>query len=294
MADSRERPWQEGPIPVGLSISLARGRGSQGTLYRGALHYAPLALPGCPGRPRAWEYRNLRAWIDRNLAAASGAAWSFVAFHHPGFNSSKAHFNDQQMRLLADLFEARGVDVVFAGHVHNYQRTFPLRFTVDVWSDGRPLRDQDRVPGRWILDKSFDGQSHTHPQGVIYLVTGAGGNTLYNPEQQDDPSSWQSFTTKFISKVNSLTLADVSGTTLTVRQVSDTGDRAGPIRRDEVKRARARREQHPSGKPNELADSHSGRRVSWRGEPLPLICGRRLRSSRPSLPGARLPGCAQV
>ena len=223
MADSRERPWQEGPIPVGLSISLARGRGSQGTLYRGALHYAPLALPGCPGRPRAWEYRNLRAWIDRNLAAASGAAWSFVAFHHPGFNSSKAHFNDQQMRLLADLFEARGVDVVFAGHVHNYQRTFPLRFTVDVWSDGRPLRDQDRVPGRWILDKSFDGQAHTRPQGVIYLITGAGGNTLYNPEQQDDPSSWQSFTQKLISKVNSLTLADVSGTTLIVRQVSDTG-----------------------------------------------------------------------
>jgi len=170
-----------------------------------------------------WTNRDLRAWVQRDLAAARGAAWRFVAFHHPGFNSSKAHFNDQQMRLLADLFEAGGVDVVFAGHVHNYQRTLPLRFTADVWSDGRPVRDQDRVPGQWILDKHFDGQSHTHPEGVIYLVTGAGGNRLYNPEQQDDPNSWQSFTTKFISKVNSLTLADVSGTTLTVRQVSDTG-----------------------------------------------------------------------
>ena len=161
-------------------------------------------------------YLQLGDAIDSLIASTAGN-------HHPGFNSSKAHFNDQQMRLLADLFEARGVDVVFAGHVHNYQRTFPLRFTVDVWSDGRPLRDENRVPGRWILDKSFDGQAHTRPQGVIYLITGAGGNTLYNPEQQDDPSSWQSFTQKFISKVNSLTLADVSGTTLTVRQVSDTG-----------------------------------------------------------------------
>ena len=61
------------------------------------------------------------------------------------------------------------------------------------------------------------------PQGVIYLVTGAGGNTLYNPEQQDNPASWQSFTHKFISRIHTLTVADVNGATLTVRQVSING-----------------------------------------------------------------------
>ena len=106
------------------------------------------------------------------------------------------------MRLLAEVFEAGRVDVVFSGHVHNYQRTYPLRFTTEKDKYGKPIRDQNKVPGRWQLDKVFDGRSRTRPEGVIYIVTGAGGNTLYNPEQENDPGSWQSFTYKFISKVH--------------------------------------------------------------------------------------------
>ena len=79
------------------------------------------------------------------------------------------------------------------------------------------------VTGRWRLDKSFDGVTNTRPDGVIYLVTGAGGQHLYNPEQQDDPGSWQGFTHKFVSKVHSLTVADVDGPTLTIRQLSADG-----------------------------------------------------------------------
>ena len=47
---------------------------------------------------------------------------------HAPFNSSRAHFNEQQMRLVSDVLEHRGVDIVFNGHVHNYQRTRPLKF----------------------------------------------------------------------------------------------------------------------------------------------------------------------
>ena len=171
-----------------------------------------------------WNNSELRAWVERDLTAAQAHTWRFVAFHHPGFNSSKAHFNDQQMRLLAEVFEAGRVDVVFSGHVHNYQRTYPLRFTAEKDGNGKLVRDQNKVPGRWVVDTLFDGHARTRPQGVIYLVTGAGGNTLYNPEQQDNPGSWQSFTHKFISKVHTLTVADVNGTALTVRQVSLNGE----------------------------------------------------------------------
>jgi hypothetical protein len=55
------------------------------------------------------------------------------------------------------------------------------------------------------------------------VITGAGGNRLYNPEQQDDSGSWQSFTRRFISTVHSLTTANVNGTTLTVRQLTAEG-----------------------------------------------------------------------
>jgi hypothetical protein len=41
-----------------------------------------------------------------------------------GFNSSRTHFEEQQMRLMSEIFERNKVDIVFTGHVHNYQRTF--------------------------------------------------------------------------------------------------------------------------------------------------------------------------
>ena len=171
-----------------------------------------------------WQDAGLRDWVARDLASAKDATWRFVAFHHPGFNSAKHHFEQQQMRLIADVLEAGRVDMVFNGHVHNYQRSFPLRFVADRGPDGRMVREKDLVPGKWSLDKVFDGKANTRPEGVIYLVTGGGGAGLYDPDQQDKPETWQSFTDKFISKVHSITVADVDGKTLTVRQVSVDGE----------------------------------------------------------------------
>lgn len=170
-----------------------------------------------------WTDPKLLGWVKADLASANRAAWRFVAFHQPGFNSSKAHFGIQNMRLLAESFEEGKVDVVFSGHVHNYQRTLPLHFVADREPTGGQPRNKELVPGRWRLDRAFDGRNVTRADGVIYLVTGAGGARLYNPEQQDDPTSWQEFTCKFVSKVHSLTVAEVEGPRLTIRQVALDG-----------------------------------------------------------------------
>lgn len=167
-----------------------------------------------------WTAPEFRGWVERDLASARGAAWRFVAFHQPGFNSSRKHFDEQHTRRMAPVFEAGKVDVVFTGHVHNYQRSFPLRFAPGV----APGKKKGHVDGEWTLDKSFDGRTDTTPDGVIYLVTGAGGQHLYDAAQHDDPGSWQGFTDKFLSKGHSLTVADVNGPTLTVRQLSPEGD----------------------------------------------------------------------
>ena len=166
-----------------------------------------------------WTSPALRDWVAKDLASAKSATWRFVGFHHPGFNSSKAHFGDQWMRRLSDVFEAGGVDIVFSGHVHNYQRSFPLRFKAKPAG----FESKNLVDGDWTLDKEFDGVRKTKPNGVVYLVTGAGGAHLYNPEQQDDPASWQAFTTKFVSKVNSFTVVDAHGRKLAIRQISKDG-----------------------------------------------------------------------
>ena len=176
-----------------------------------------------------WTDSSLVKWVADDLTASGNATWHFVVFHHPGFNSSREHFEQQQMRLLSPVFESGKVDIVFNGHVHNYQRSFPMQFVPDKkgtqlvgGKDGKTLRGRV-VNGRWTLDKTFDGKKRTNPKGVIYLVTGAGGQELYNPEQQDDPDSWQKFTYKFISSVHSLTVADVNGKKLTVRQIAVDG-----------------------------------------------------------------------
>jgi hypothetical protein len=178
-----------------------------------------------------WTDRELQQWVANDLAAAKGATWRFVSFHQPGFNSSKTHFDEQYMRVLSPVFEAGKVDVVFNGHVHNYQRTYPLKFVPAEKNNATPILDDKgklvknrHVDGKWTLDKSFNGQTDTTPEGVIYVVTGAGGQHLYNPEQQDDPASWQEFTFKHISKVHSLTVADVDGPTLTIRQLTVDGE----------------------------------------------------------------------
>lgn len=183
-----------------------------------------------------WTDSALRAWVAADLAAAQSATWRFVVFHHPGFTSALEHFEQQQMRLLAPVFEAGKVDVVFSGHVHNYQRQAPLTF--QAWKkpvvltggkDGKTIRGR-LVNGHWTLDRNFDGKTNTHPNGVLYIVSGAGGQELYNPEQTDQPDTWQKFTTKFVANVHSLTVVDVDGKTFSLRQVDTNGTEVDAIR----------------------------------------------------------------
>lgn len=176
-----------------------------------------------------WTNKNMIDWVVRDLEKASTATWKFVLFHHPGFNSSIDHFEQQQMRLLSPIFEKYHVDVVFMGHVHNYQRSYPLTFKPDGMGtlliggrNNNTIRGRV-VNGQWTLDKSFDGDKHTKPKGVVYIVTGAGGNDLYNPEQELDTDTWQKFTTKFKASHNSFSLIDVDGNTFKMKQISIDG-----------------------------------------------------------------------
>ena len=68
---------------------------------------------------------------------------------------------------MADLFEKYKVDLVISGHVHNYQRTYPLKFEIAPGSPKIGL-----VPGKLTLDKEFDGVKKTKTKLPIYLVSG--------------------------------------------------------------------------------------------------------------------------
>lgn len=165
-----------------------------------------------------WGLPKLQAWLEADLKAARHAAWRVVVLHHPLFQSARSHFDDQWMRPISPILERHGVDLVFAGHVHNYQRTAPLRFN--------PTRVGARgtaVGGEFAVDTSFDGKTNTRAKGIIHVVTGAGGAELYDPWQTDAPSSWQPWTRAFVSDRHSFTVLEVTGRSLRMRQLDAEG-----------------------------------------------------------------------
>lgn len=168
-----------------------------------------------------WTDNKLRDWVRKDIAGAKNARWKFVTFHQPGFSDDVEHSMEQRMRLLSDIFEETGVDVVWAGHVHNYQRTYPLYFKASLHKDGKPMPNPDgTVPGTFKLDKDYNGKTITKPKGVIYVVTGAGGAQLYSQKQQTDKTE---FVYKFNGDVHSYTHCDIKGDTMLVRQITADG-----------------------------------------------------------------------
>jgi len=90
-------------------------------------------------------------WLQTDLAAST-ARWSFVFFHHAMFTTGP-HAADttlaDMVATLEPVFSQYDVDIVFNGHDHAYERSVPQN-------------------------------------GVIYIVSGGGGASLYDVSTGDD------------------------------------------------------------------------------------------------------------
>jgi len=88
-----------------------------------------------------------KAWLERDLGETR-QPWKFVFFHRPPYSSSE-HGSDLVVREdLEPILARHGVDVVFNGHDHDYERTVQIR-------------------------------------GVTYVVTGGGGKDLYEAGESE-------------------------------------------------------------------------------------------------------------
>ena len=66
-------------------------------------------------------------WIDTELKSAR-ADWKIVYFHHPLYSSGGRHGSEVDLRVtLEPLFVKYGVNVVYAGHDHIYERVNPQK-----------------------------------------------------------------------------------------------------------------------------------------------------------------------
>ena len=96
-------------------------------------------------------------WLEDELAQST-ATWKFVMHHHPPYSSEENDHGNSwtgsttygtNARNLVALYEAYGVDFCLFGHVHMYERTWPI----------------------------FEGQLNQQ-NGVIYINSGGAGGGL--------------------------------------------------------------------------------------------------------------------
>jgi acid phosphatase type 7 len=93
----------------------------------GPIHFAALDTEA--------DYATQTKWLDGDLAA-SKAPWKIVYMHKPPYSSGD-HGSDTALRkLLAPVVEKHGVQLVLAGHDHDYERMKPQNGVAYVVTGG--------------------------------------------------------------------------------------------------------------------------------------------------------------
>ena len=109
----------------------------------------------------------------RKAANNPDVKWIIVTMHYPFYSSpntckeSDCAGNEESRELYHPLFDKYGVDLVLQGHVHNYQRSFPLNFNQESSSSSKPL----------VI--STNKAEYKNPNGAIFAIVGTGGVNLH-------------------------------------------------------------------------------------------------------------------
>jgi hypothetical protein len=151
------------------------------------------------------------AWLEADLAQAAQERdvrpWIFVGGHRPIYSAKHADgdgnpngFSAQMQSVFESLFHEYGVDMYFAGHLHSYERQYPVYDGTNVETD------------------------YENPSYTTYIISGGAGCDEGNSDYDDDAEvpSWNVYIDHTHYGVGML---DVSPQELTWRYLdSATGD----------------------------------------------------------------------
>jgi hypothetical protein len=106
------------------------------------------------------------AWLTKQLAEfrgpGSGIDFIIVGFHNCLFSSNTTHGSDGGIRLVwQPLFDKYHVDLVVNGHVHAYERSYPI------------------IGGEVTKTVPSGGNVYPEHDGTTYIDAGGGGQSLY-------------------------------------------------------------------------------------------------------------------
>jgi hypothetical protein len=108
-------------------------------------------------------------WLEHDLLHVdrNNTPWIIVIMHCPWYNSNKNHYADMQTIMMRDsmeeLFYTNNVNIVFSGHVHAYERSYPVY------------------------------KNNTDSYGTVYITIGDGGNLEGLDNVYYEQPKWSAF-----------------------------------------------------------------------------------------------------
>lgn len=181
-------------------------------------------------------------WLVADLSA-NDRDWTIVVFHHPPYSKGENHDSDVEdteidMREeFTPIFDAYGVDVVYNGHSHSYERsyyltghtglstTFDLATHAELDASGSGASGQGKEAYRQVSVGS--GQDDK----VVYTVAGSSGkadelNPCVPPRTLGcTPPDWLQHPAHYFSvPLKGSVVLDASKKTLTSRFIDESGN----------------------------------------------------------------------
>ncbi len=107
----------------------------------------------------------MRSWLVSDLSH-NRRDWTIVIFHHPPYSKGENHNSDWEQREIdmreqfTPVFEDYGVDVVYGGHAHSYERSYYLN-------------------GHQGLSDTFDPAQHAELNDAGEPATGQGSEKYF-------------------------------------------------------------------------------------------------------------------
>lgn len=231
-------PAPDSPMPY-LNIFSLPTAGEAGGLSSGtelyySFDYGNVHIVSLDSQISARDETNretMLQWLKDDLMASS-TDWTVVIFHHPPYTKG-SHDSDvvlggidqpifDMREQFTPVFESYGVDVVYSGHSHIYERSYYLNghtglassfdpaVNAELNEEGLPANGQDEESYGQITNNGTDDK-------VVYTVAGNGGKVTTTSEGFPHPAHF--FSELTLGSV----VIDVSETSLEARFIGVEG-----------------------------------------------------------------------